>query len=57
MQGLGGGFPGMGAPAEPLVKFKAGKCDYQPISGQPGKVKVTPVPTKGQLQLVKVRQP
>ena len=50
MFGMGGGG---GAP-EPLVKFKAGRCELEPLSGaQAGSFNVTPVPKKGEVQVVR----
>lgn len=46
-----GGFPGAGG-NEPMVKFKAGRCEYEPRQGSTLWVK--PVNRKGEVQLVKV---
>ena len=50
MFGMGGGG---GAP-EPLVKFKAGRCELEPLSGaQQGSFNVTAVAKKGEVQVVR----
>lgn len=56
LQGFGGGAFGNPAVAEPIVKMKVGKMEAAPIPDKPGKFMITPLPTKGQLQLVKDEQ-
>eukprot|EP00617_Octactis_speculum_P019318 CAMPEP_0185768174 /NCGR_PEP_ID=MMETSP1174-20130828/48038_1 /TAXON_ID=35687 /ORGANISM="Dictyocha speculum, Strain CCMP1381" /LENGTH=382 /DNA_ID=CAMNT_0028452753 /DNA_START=57 /DNA_END=1205 /DNA_ORIENTATION=+ len=54
LQGFGGGA--FGNPAEPIVKMKVGKMEAANIPDKPGKFMITPVPAKGQLQLMKDEQ-
>jgi len=49
-----GGMGGAGGAPEPLVKFKAGRCELEPLSGaQAGSYNVTPIRRKGEVQIVR----
>ena len=56
-QGFPAGMFGMGGPGgapAPLVKFKAGRCELEPLSGaQEGSFNVTPIKRKGEVQVVR----
>ena len=53
MQQFGGQMPGM-SPPEPLVKMNAGKMTCKNSTITPGKYTVSPLPEKGQIQVIKV---